>query len=141
MMSAHPRRPDFRKTATFIFIAIIASSFGNLLLALGMGRMPVFSLPHLGSYILLLLKNPFLLPGALLTAVFMFAQLSLLSWADLSYVIPCTAASYVLTTLLSWLVLQEPVHAARWVGVLLICAGVLLVARTPTRTISNAAGR
>jgi drug/metabolite transporter (DMT)-like permease len=123
-----------RKTIIFILIVVLANSFGNLLLAIGMDRMPIFSHIPLMHYLLALLANPWVIPGALLTAVYTLAQLSLFSWADLSYVIPCTAASYIVTTLLGEFVLGEKVVAARWVGVLLISAGVVLVAETPPRT-------
>jgi uncharacterized membrane protein len=131
------RRPPTVKTALFIATAVIANSFGNLLLALGMDRMPAFTSDGVPHYAFTLVANPFVLPGALLSAVYTLAQLSLFSWADLSYVIPCTAASYVLTTALSKLVMHEHVAAARWAGVLLICVGVIIVARTPTRTVER----
>lgn len=125
-----------RASRTFLFLAtaVLANSFGNLMLALGMDRMPAFMQVPRIHYVLLALANPFLLPGAVLTAVYTFAQLSLFSWADLSFVIPCTATSYILTTLLGDLVLGEHVETARWIGVLLIFGGVTLVARTPIET-------
>jgi drug/metabolite transporter (DMT)-like permease len=81
-----------------------------------------------------LLANPFVIPGALVMAIFTLAQLSLFSWADLSFVVPCVASSYVVTTLLSEFILDEPVHFQRWLGVLFIVAGVVLVAETPENT-------
>lgn len=123
-----------KKTIAFILIVVIANSFGNILLAEGMNRMPAFMHVPLTAYVLRLLANPWVVPGALLTAVYTLAQLSLFSWADLSYVIPCTAASYILTTLLGRFLMGEHVDPARWVGVVLITFGVILVAETPTRT-------
>ncbi len=66
--------------------------------------------------------------------MYALAQISLFSWADLRFVIPCTASSYALTTMLGEFVLGEHVHWARWVGVLLITGGVALVAETPVTT-------
>lgn len=128
------------KTALFIAIAVFANSFGNLMLALGMGRMPAFTQVGIPGYLLHLVTNPFVLPGALVMAIFTLAQLSLFSWADLSFVVPCVASSYVVTTLLSEFILNEPVHFNRWLGVLFIVAGVALVARTPERTKDGAPG-
>jgi transporter family protein len=122
------------RTVLFIGIAVLANSFGNLMLAIGMDRMPAFTHVPLLHYLLELLANPFLLPGAGLSAVYTFAQLSLFSWADLSFVVPCTASSYILSTILGEFVLGEKVHIGRWMGVLLIFAGVALVARTPVTT-------
>lgn len=122
------------KTVIFVAIAVFANSFGNLMLAIGMDRMPDFAAVGIPGYLLHLLANPFVLPGALVMAVFTLAQLSLFSWADLSFVVPCVASSYVVTTLLSEFILDEPVHWQRWIGVLFIVAGVVLVAETPEST-------
>ncbi|HEX3662816.1 MAG TPA: hypothetical protein VHU89_15385 [Acidobacteriaceae bacterium] len=133
-MSQSSARRLQSRTFLFLATAVLANSFGNLMLALAMDRMPAFTHVPLLHYVLLALVNPFLLPGAVLTAVYTFAQLTLFSWADLSFVIPCTATSYILTTLLGDLVLGEHVEMARWIGVLLIFGGVTLVARTPIET-------
>lgn len=122
------------KTITFIAIVVITNSFGNLMLAMGMDHMPALSHVPLLHYLLELLANPYVVPGTVLSVVYTLAQLSLFSWADLSYVIPCTAASYIVTTILSQFILGEHVQADRWVGVLLITAGVVLVAETPAKT-------
>lgn len=123
-----------RRTAIFIAIVVLANSFGNLLLAMGMKNMPDFGHVALGRYILDLAMNPALAGGAALTALFTFAELSLFSWADLSYVIPCTASSYILTTLFGEVFMGEHVRWMRWVGVVLISGGVALVAETPIAT-------
>ncbi len=122
------------KTLLFIAIAVVGNSFGNLLLALGMDRMPDFAAVALHRYLLGLVENAALLSGAALTAVYTLAQVSLFSWADLSYVVPCIASSYVLSTLLGEFVLGERVQMVRWLGVALICFGVSLVATTPVAT-------
>lgn len=123
-----------RRTAIFIAIVVLANSFGNLLLAIGMKNMPDFEDVALGRYIFGLLTNPALAGGAALTALFTFAELSLFSWADLSYVIPCTASSYILTTLFGQVFMGDHVRLWRWIGVVLISAGVTLVAETPIAT-------
>ena len=48
--------------------------------------------------------------------------------ADLSFALPLTAASYPLAALLARFYLREDVGTARWVGTLLITAGVAIVA-------------
>jgi uncharacterized membrane protein len=73
--------------------------------------------------------------GVLLLAVFMISQLSLLSCADLSYVLPITAASYVLTALLGAVALGEYVSTAHWIGISMIFLGVTVVGRTSPRTV------
>jgi len=59
------------------------------------------------------------------TSFFSFTQL--LKVADLSFAVPATAASLVLETLLARLVLKESVDSRRWIGALLVAAGVALL--------------
>lgn len=65
--------------------------------------------------------------GVFLLAINFAMLLSLLSKADVSVVVPTSAASYLLLTLLAALVLREQVSPQRWLGVALISAGVALV--------------
>lgn len=118
----------------FLVVAVLANSFGNLLLALGMDRLPEFFGTPLPHYLFLALANPFLIPGTILSAIYMIAQLSLFSWADLSFVVPMIASSYIVTTVLSEFILHEHVEWQRWCGVALITAGVALVMSTRPAT-------
>ena len=65
--------------------------------------------------------------GVFLLAINFAMLLSLLSKADVSMVVPASAASYLLLTLLAALVLRETVSVQRWMGVALSSAGVALV--------------
>jgi uncharacterized membrane protein len=57
-----------------------------------------------------------------------------MSWADYSYVMPAGAFGYALLTLLAVVFLHESVSPRRWIGVILICVGVLVVGLTKPRT-------
>jgi uncharacterized membrane protein len=65
---------------------------------------------------------------------FMVCHMLVLSWADYSFVMPFSAIAYALVPLLGYLFLNEQVSAARWVGIVLIVLGVVLINRTPHRT-------
>jgi uncharacterized membrane protein len=60
----------------------------------------------------------------------MLTRMTLLSWADLSFVLPVTAIGYALSALAGKLFLNEIVTPVRWVGIGLIVAGAALVAAT-----------
>jgi uncharacterized membrane protein len=60
--------------------------------------------------------------------------MTVLSWADYSYVMPVGAFGYATLTLFAVPFLHETVSPRRWVGVILICVGVLLVSQTRPRT-------
>lgn len=53
-----------------------------------------------------------------------------LSRVQLSWAYPMIAVSYVVVVFLSWLLLKEQVNMVRISGLALICAGVVLVARS-----------
>ncbi len=63
-----------------------------------------------------------------LLAVSFFSLLVLLSWANVSFVIPATAVSYVVGALGARFLLGERVNVTRWAGILLVSLGVALVA-------------
>jgi drug/metabolite transporter (DMT)-like permease len=73
------------------------------------------------------MSNFWFLIGIPLMALSFFALLILFSWHPLSFVIPVSALSYVVGALGAKYLLKEDVNAARWAGVLLVCAGVVLV--------------
>ena len=73
-------------------------------------------------------RNGWFWAGVPLMALSFYALLVLLSWEPISLVIPASALSYVVGTLGAKYILQEQISPARWAGVLLVCAGVALVA-------------
>ena len=51
----------------------------------------------------------------------------MLSWANLSFVVPATAIVYVVTVLGAKFFLEEQIDGLRWAGTVLICFGVALI--------------
>jgi len=78
--------------------------------------------------------NPTIWIGILFLIGFMASYMTVVSWADYSYVMPAGAFGYAILTLLAVVFLHENVSAKRWIGVLLICVGVLLVGQTKPST-------
>ncbi|MBI3657006.1 MAG: EamA family transporter [Acidobacteria bacterium] len=73
---------------------------------------------------------PTILCGVAMLTVFFGLFLLLLSWADLSYVLPLLSVSYVVNVILARAVLHEIVPVTRWLGVLTICFGVYYMSST-----------
>ena len=73
-------------------------------------------------------RNGWFWAGVPLMALSFYALLVLLSWEPISLVIPASALSYVVGTFGAKFILGEDVSMARWVGVILVCVGVALVA-------------
>lgn len=65
--------------------------------------------------------------GLSLMALSFFALLMVLSWENVSFVVPVTALSYVFGAFGGKFLLGERIEARRWIGVALVCVGVLLV--------------
>jgi drug/metabolite transporter (DMT)-like permease len=65
---------------------------------------------------------------------FFVAYMLVLSWADYSYVQPASSVAYAVVALLAHYMLREVVSPLRWLGVLIICLGVVVVGHTPPRT-------
>ncbi len=122
------------KNQIFIALIVISNTVGNLLLGIGMNKMPDFFSTPLLRYAGLLMTSLFILMGTLLLIIWMLAQLSMFTWADLTYVLPVTASAYVLTAILSKFFLDERISLARWAGVGLISLGVIFVSETPVRS-------
>jgi drug/metabolite transporter (DMT)-like permease len=59
-----------------------------------------------------------------------YSLLILFSWAPLSVVIPASAFNYVVGTFGAKYLLREQVSAKRWMGVAMVCVGVMLVLLT-----------
>jgi multidrug transporter EmrE-like cation transporter len=74
--------------------------------------------------------SPFVFLGLLLYAVGAVVWLLVLARLDVSVAYPFVGIGFVITMLLGFLVLGEPVGALRLAGTLLVAVGVVLVART-----------
>ncbi|HXY61769.1 MAG TPA: DMT family transporter, partial [Nitrospirota bacterium] len=66
--------------------------------------------------------------GVVFLGIFFFLYLAALSWADLSFVLPLTAVSYLFAALLARFFLKEDVSWYRWAGTFVIVIGIALVA-------------
>jgi len=125
------------KTKICLLIIVVANAVGNVLLSYGMrqvGSIASYSPLELATGSLKAAGNPFVLAGVGFLILFFLAHMIVLSWADLSYILPMTSVGYILVTLLSWWLLGEQVRPARWLGAVVIMAGVALVAPTPPVT-------
>jgi uncharacterized membrane protein len=117
------------KTRFFTVLVVLSSVCGNFSLSWGMrqvGRLASFS-PM--AYVQAVF-NPWVALGISLLMLWLFSHMTLLSWADLSYVLPVTSIGYVLSAMAGKVFLHEEISRWRWAGILLIVAGVALVART-----------
>jgi drug/metabolite transporter (DMT)-like permease len=132
-----PRKTRFAKTSILVTLLVVFGSAGNLLFSAGMkqiGAVPGWSMGSLQTAFVQVFTSARIWLGIASMLLFLAALLLVLSWADFSYVLPATASMYVLIPLLGHFLLGETVTGLRWLGIGLICLGVVLVGRTPANT-------
>jgi uncharacterized membrane protein len=125
------------KTYVLLFLLVVLGSVGNTLLSKGMkdtGNLDISHLASLGSGAARVLMSGTIWAGIAMMLGFMVCHMLVLSWADYSFVMPFSAIAYALVPLLAYLFLNEQVSTARWMGIVLIVLGVVLINRTPHRT-------
>lgn len=121
------------RTLIAMALATCADAVGAILLSEGMRQVgpPAALTPALLiQFAMRTVVNGHVWLGVAFLAVFYFLYMASLSWTDLSFVLPLTAATYVLVTLLGFLILGEAVSALRWTGTLLVSIGIIQVTRT-----------
>jgi drug/metabolite transporter (DMT)-like permease len=114
------------RVKTWICVVVVVSSnaFGDYFLKRGMPGDSQLGTPL--DFIAALFQ-PWVAAGVALLILWQMSRMALLSWADLSYVLPVTSIGYVVVALLGKVMLNEQITARRWTGITLIVAGVALV--------------
>jgi len=119
------------KTTLLLTILSLCGALGDVCLAKGMKQ--VGALPTLRPGALLVFGSKMARNGtiqlALLCMITTFLTfVVVLSWADLSFIVPATSLHVVLATLGAKWLLQEHINRLRWCGTILIGLGVALLA-------------
>ena len=121
------------KTRLVTLIVIFSQALGNWSLAWGMKH----EAAHMALSPIAVLRtmfSPWVGLGIVLLILWLLSRMALLSWADLSYVLPVTSVGYVISAILGKYSFAEEISPARWAGVALIVAGTALVGRTQRNT-------
>jgi len=119
------------RVIVFLSFLIFGSTGGEIAITRGMkatGEPERLRPRELLRFLRKALCNGWFWAGIPLMALSFYSLLLLLSWAPISFVIPASALSYVVGTFGAKYILGEDVSVARWMGVVLVCAGVALVA-------------
>jgi drug/metabolite transporter (DMT)-like permease len=129
-MSIRSDRRNKAKVLVVMTIAVVLGAFGDVSLSKGMKMVGAVEHRTVYEAFVLAATNQYVLAGVGLLIGFLFLYLASLSWEDLSFVLPLSAADYVLVTLLAYFLLGEQVTDLRWLGSIFVAIGVALVART-----------
>jgi len=113
-----------------MFFVVVFGTVGEIFVSRAMkehGEVKDFRPGALIAVILRALRSRWMWLGVAMMAVGFFALLAVFSVANVSFVVPVTALSYVVGALGGVFFLGERVNLQRWIGILLVCAGVVLV--------------
>ena len=113
-----------------ILLIVVCQVFGDLWLSRGMRQIGAINSVEIGSLITIAIKfltNPWIWLGIAFLITTLILYLVALSRFDLSYVLPLTAFTYVLSTAMAMLILHEHVSAIRLLGTCIITAGAFVV--------------
>lgn len=114
-----------------ILLSIGAGVAGQTLLKIGVNAPDSFQITTNPLVLFgMIVRSPWVLGGLLLYGVGALAWIAVLSRLDLSYAYPFLALNFVLIAIVSRLFLGESVPWDRWLGIAVICVGILLVARS-----------
>ena len=118
----------------FILAVVLFSSAGDVLLAKGMSAIgDLGALRRRDGFFSVLgtvFGSGWFLSGVACMAGGFFALLIAFSWADLSLVAPASASlTFVASALAAQAFLGEKVDQRRWISILLVCVGVVLLSQ------------
>lgn len=124
------------KTLLMVLAMVVCANLGDLMLKRGMLQIGAVQMSGVGIWraFLSTTHNGTIWLGILFLIGFTLCYMTVVSWADYSYVMPSGAFGYAIQTTLAAMVLHEAVNAQRWIGVAFIVAGVLLVGQTRPST-------
>jgi drug/metabolite transporter (DMT)-like permease len=117
--------------AVFLFFLIIVSGTGGELCVSramrSMGEVHDFRPHSILKFVLQGLQLPWMWVGVGMMALGFFSLLAILSFRDVSFVVPVSALSYAAGAFGAKGFLGERISGNRWLGIAVVCLGVTIV--------------
>ena len=113
-----------------VVVAVCFSVTGELFLKAGMNDIGAFNLANLIPTLGRIVTHPRILTGFVSIGIGAVFWLAALARVDLSWAYPLLSLGYILVLVLSALFLGEAISPIRWIGVLVIVVGMILVSRS-----------
>jgi drug/metabolite transporter (DMT)-like permease len=113
-----------------LVVIVVAGTGGELCVTRAMkeiGEVHDFRPAALVRFLFRALRVGWMWIGIAMMTVAFFALLAALSFESVSFVVPVTALSYAAGAVGAVVFLRERISAQRWLGVLIVCAGVTIV--------------
>ena len=115
-----------------ILLGVLLNAIAQLLLKQGMLRIGSFGLDlaTLSAIAPKVASSPFVWAGLVSYVLSVAVWLVVLSRVDVSYAYPMVGVGYVFATVVAWAIFHESVSLTRVAGILVVCAGIYIIART-----------
>jgi drug/metabolite transporter (DMT)-like permease len=117
-------------TGLLFFLIIMSGTGGELCVSRamrGMGEVHDFRPHSILMFVLKGLRQPWMWVGVSMMAIGFFSLLAILSFRDVSFVVPVSALSYAAGAFGAKGFLGERISKNRWLGIAVVCVGVTIV--------------
>jgi drug/metabolite transporter (DMT)-like permease len=118
------------REAVLFFFIVVAGTAGELCVSRamkGIGEVHDFSPKSILSFVLQSLQLPWMWLGIALMSLGFFSLLTILSFQEVSFVVPVSALSYAAGAFGAKGFLGERIGRNRWIGIAVVCLGVTIV--------------
>jgi drug/metabolite transporter (DMT)-like permease len=118
-----------REPVLFFFI-VVAGTAGELSVSRamkGVGEVHDFRPTSILRFVLQSFRLPWMWVGIALMSLAFFSLLAILSFRQVSFVVPISALSYAAGAFGAKLFLGERISRNRWIGIAIVCLGVTIV--------------
>jgi drug/metabolite transporter (DMT)-like permease len=118
------------REAVLFFFIVVAGTGGELCVSRAMksiGEVHDFSPKSLFKFVLQSMRLPWMWLGVALMSLGFFSLLAILSFQDVSFVVPVSALSYAAGAFGAKAFLGERISKNRWLGIAVVCIGVTIV--------------
>ena len=113
-----------------LFLIVVSGTAGELCVSRAMksvGEVHDFRPRAILRFVLQSLRLPWMWLGIALMSLGFFALLAILSFQEVSFVVPVSALSYAAGAFGAKAFLGERINRNRWVGIAVVCIGVTIV--------------
>jgi drug/metabolite transporter (DMT)-like permease len=118
------------REAVLFFFIVVAGTAGELCVSRamkGVGEVHDFSPKSILHFVLQSFRLPWMWAGVALMSLGFFSLLAILSFRQVSFVVPVSALSYAAGALGAKAFLGERISRNRWIGIAMVCLGVTIV--------------
>ena len=118
------------REAVLFFFIVVAGTAGELAVSRamkGVGEVHDFRPKSVLRFVLQSFLLPWMWVGIALMSLAFFSLLAILSFRQVSFVVPISALSYAAGAFGAKLFLGERISRNRWIGIAIVCLGVTIV--------------